>query len=372
MLPKPIDESQKLYQLALSFVPDVGPKTARALLAKYPTAKDIFEAPLPDLKNIGNLNEQRVRAFRAPEVLKRAEEELDFCLRNNVSVLFMGEPEYPQRFMDCDDPAVVLYYKGNANLNASKTIAIIGTRKNTDYGQRLTEDLVEGLKETEDILVVSGLALGIDTLAHKASVKHRIPTIGVLGHGLDRLYPHANKTLANEMTELGGLLTEFPTETKPDRQNFPVRNRVVAGISDVTVVVESDEKGGAMITAYVAHGYNREIAAFPGRTFDSRSGGPNLLIKRNIAALITGADDLLQLMNWSSNKPKKAVQRQMFVHLSPDEQTVFDLLKDKDAVHADELLHLSKLSNSQLASVLLQMEMQGLVKALPGKMYRLD
>jgi DNA processing protein len=222
------------------------------------------------------------------------------------------------------------------------------------------------------MIISSGLAHGIDAYAHKYSLQVGLPTVGVLGHGLDRVYPANNKQLAKEMTENGGLLSEFPSGTLPDRSNFPMRNRIVAGISDVTVIVESDIKGGALITARIADSYNREVAAFPGRVYDSRSSGCNELIRTNIAAMITSADDLLELMNWNSNKKVKSVQKQLFIQLSEDEQKIIDLLQAKDALHADELLYQTGIANSQLAAVLLQLEMQGIIKALPGKQYRIN
>ena len=368
----PNQETELFYQVALSFVPDVGPKTAKALLSKFKTAKDIFEAPLRELMTINGLTETRVKGFRDPAVMEQTEREIEFAEQNGIQMLLIGTENYPKRFNNCDDPPVLLYYKGNADLNAKRIVAVIGTRKNTDYGQRLTEDLVEGLQGIDDVIVVSGLALGIDTIAHKASLKHGIPTIGVLGHGLDTIYPHSNKVLAEEMVQLGGLLSEFPSNTKLDRSNFPVRNRVVAGISDVTVIVESDIKGGGMITAYVAHSYDREVAAFPGRVYDSKAGGPNHLIQRNIASMINNADDLLEIMNWGKHAQKKAVQKQLFLELSPEEQRVVDVLQQKDSLHADELSYQTGFTTSQLSSMLLQMEMSGLVKALPGKHYRLN
>lgn len=369
MLPK--EESRHFYEIALSFVPDVGPKTARALLAKFSTPEDIFKAPLRELKALGGLSETKAKMFRSREVLQQAERELEFVLKNDIEVLFLGAENYPRRFLDCEDPPVVLYYKGNANLNAHKMIAVIGTRKNTDYGLRATEELIEGLGGVEDVVIVSGLALGIDTIAHKASLKNGMPTVGVMGNGLDKVYPGSNKALAQEMTQQGGLLTEFPSGTVVLRQNFPVRNRVVAGMSDVTVVVESDVKGGAMITAYLAHGYNREVAAIPGRVFDSKSEGPNHLIRKNLAAMITRSADLLDLMNWRG-ATRRTKQPELFLALSPDEERVFTLLKGKDSLHADELLYETGMSSSALASLLLQMEMRGLIKALPGKHFRLD
>jgi DNA processing protein len=249
-------------------------------------------------------------------------------------------------------------------------VAVIGTRKYTDYGQRLCEDLIEGLKGEEDTLIISGLAHGIDTIAHKSALKNNLSTIGVLGHGLDRIYPATNKNLSKEMQEHGGLLSEFPSNTLPDKSNFPMRNRIVAGISDVTVVVESDISGGALITARIASSYNRDVAAFPGRVHDNKSSGCNELIRTNVAAMITKADDLLELMGWQKDKKNKTVQKQLFLNLSAEEQTIINILQTKDSVHADELLHASDMTNSQLAGVLLGLEMQGLIKALPGKFYR--
>lgn len=370
MLPK--EENRRFYELALSFVPDVGPKTARALLARYHSVEEIFKAPLKELTAISHITEQRAKGFGDKEVFQRAELELELAAKNGVEILFLTDEKYPKRFLHCEDPAVVLYYKGTADLNAQKVVAVIGTRKHTDYGQRATEDLIEGLRGFDDLLVVSGLALGIDTIAHRASVRNGLHTVGVMGNGLEQVYPFSNRSLAHEMLQRGGLLTEFPFGTKPDRQNFPVRNRVVAGMSDITVVVESDVKGGAMITAYLAHSYNREVAAFPGRVYDGKSGGPNLLLKRNIAVLINDASDLLEHMNWSKQEQQKAVQKQLFMALTPDEQLLYDLLKNAEMMHADELLIRSGLDSSQLASVLLQMEMQGFVKTLPGKQYRIN
>ena len=224
----------------------------------------------------------------------------------------------------------------------------------------------------KNILIVSGLALGIDTIAHTKALIMGMPTVGVLGHGMDRIYPDKNKQLAANMLETGGLLTEFPSGTIPDRTNFPMRNRIVAGISDVTVVVESGFSGGALITAYLASGYNREVAAFPGRVNDNRSTGCNELIRTNIAAMITKAEDLIMLMNWDSSKKQKPVQKQLFLNLTTDEQKIIDILQTKDTTHSDELFHQTQLQSSQLAATLLQLEMMGLVKTLPGKLYRLN
>jgi DNA processing protein len=278
---------------------------------------------------------------------------------------------YPQRLSNCSDAPLMLFSRGNADLDAARIVAIVGTRKNTDYGHKICDDLVDGLQSVNDLLIVSGLALGIDAIAHKRCLQVGIPTLGVLGHGLDRIYPFTHKGLSEQMIENGGILAEFPSETLPDRNNFPMRNRIVAGLSDVTVVVESHSSGGALITAHMASGYNREVAAFPGRVNDTRSAGCNDLIRTNVAAMVTKADDLIDMMNWGNDKKTKAVQRQLFINLTDDEQKIIDLLQTREHVHADELFHFTNLPNSMLAATLLQLEMQGLIKSLPGKLYRM-
>jgi DNA processing protein len=366
------NEEELFYQLALTFVPDVGAKTGRALYEHFGTATAIFKAPLKEIKSIAGISEERSKGFRDADVLKKTEEELRITTKHGINILSYKNGNYPARLAQCIDSPLILYYRGNANLDAKKVVAIVGTRKNTDYGQRLTEELISGLSSQEDILILSGLAAGIDTIAHKKSLEQGMPTVGVLGHGLDRMYPVANKKLAKEMTMNGGLLTEFPFDTVPDKGKFPMRNRVVAGLADVTVIVESAISGGALITGRMASGYNRDVAAYPGRVHDSRSAGCNSLIRTNIAAMITCADDLLDLMNWKKSNRPKAMQKELFIQLSPEEQTIIDILRTKDQVHADELYHLTGFNNPQLAATLLQLEMQNLIKSLPGKYYRMN
>ncbi|MFN4248153.1 MAG: DNA-processing protein DprA [Flavipsychrobacter sp.] len=366
-------EQDWIYRLALTFVKNVGPKTGRALLEQFGDAKAVFDASVKHLKLIEGMGEIRAKAFKDDEVFNKAEAELTYMTENGISPLWLYDDNYPERLKACVDSPLLMYTKGNPNLNANKVVAIVGTRKLTEYGVRLTEELVDGLKDVEGILIASGLADGIDTVAHKQCVKLNVPTVGVLGHGHDKMYPANNRTLAKDMCNAGGtVLTEYPSGTIPMKDNFPMRNRIVAGMSDITVVVESDIKGGALITARLASSYNREVAAFPGRVSDKRSSGCNELIRTNVAAMITKPDDLIELMNWGKPKTAKTVQRQLLLALTTEEQTLVDLLQTKDAMHADELLHQSKLNNSMLAATLLQLEMQGLIKALPGKMYRIN
>jgi len=363
-------QDELYYQLALTFVPGIGAKIGRTLLEHFGSAASIFKAPLKQLIHVDGVTEIRAKGFKDEEIFKKAAKEVEFVLKHDIQPIYYNH-NYPERLANCSDAPQLLFYKGNANLNAAKIVAIVGTRKNTDYGNKLCEDLVEGLQSLEDIIVVSGLALGIDAIAHKKCVALGLPTVGVLGHGHDQVYPTMHKGLAAQMIERGGILTEFISGTAVERNNFPMRNRIVAGLSDVTVVVESNKTGGALITAHMASGYNREVAAFPGRVNDTRSAGCNELIRTNVAAMITRAEDVIELMNWTETKPK-AVQRQLFINFTPEEQKIVDLLQTKDSVHADELFHHTGFASSILAATLLQLEMQGLVKSLPGKLYRMN
>jgi len=370
MLPK--DKAEALFnRIVLSLAPGIGPKLAQALVAHFGSPEGVWAASVKELLQVSRMTPPKAKALKDPEILTRAEAELRFIADNHIQTYFLTDDNYPQRLRLCNDAPVLLFGKGPASLDAGRTVAVIGTRKNTDYGQRLTEELVEGLKEIPELLVVSGLAYGIDAIAHKRAVKSGIPTLGVLAHGLDHIYPPGHKSLSLEMLQNGGLLTEFTSGTNPDRSNFPVRNRIVAGLSDVTVVVESDKKGGAIITAMLAASYNREVAAFPGRVYDTRSAGCNDLLQKNIAAMITSANDLLALMCWEAGTGKPAQTSLLFCDLQPEEQTIVAILQTKDSVHSDELFHHTGFPASYLAATLLQLEMRGLVKTLPGKRYKL-
>lgn len=368
----PEKEQDLLYKIALTFVKDVGIVTAFRILKHFDNdAEAVFKAPLKELKAVSGLGEVRAKAFKDESVFIRARQELRYIRSENINVLWYFDDEYPGKLKECTDAPLLLYYKGQNIWEVERRVAVIGTRKYTDYGQRACENLIEGLKD-ENILIVSGLAHGIDTIAHKAALGNGLNTLGVIGNGFKTVYPAANKKLYKDMIEQGGVLTEYPSDAIPSREHFPMRNRVVAGLCDVTVVIESDRKGGALITARCADSYNREVAAYPGRAFDAKSSGCNELIRTNMAAMVTCAQDLLELMNWDELGKKKPVQKKLFINLTPDEQMIYDALGEKDSLHADELLYQCNISNSKLAATLLQMEMQGLIKALPGKHYRLD
>ena len=266
-----------------------------------------------------------------------------------------------------------MFYKGNADLNKEKIVAVIGTRNATDYGKQQTEKLMAGLA-AENILIVSGLAYGIDVCAHRAALTNKLDTVAVLGHGLDDLYPGLNKGTADKMIHQGGLLTEFLSKTNADRENFPKRNRIVAGMSDAVIVVESKRTGGALITAEIAHTYNRDVFAFPGEAEAEFSAGCNMLIKRNKAALIENAADLLYAMGWEQTDTKKNKSKQFIlpINLTEDETMLISLIKDAPSIHIDEICAKLQLTPGKASGLLLQLEFSNLIKSLPGKLYTLN
>ena len=360
-----------LYQIALTLVPNIGDIHAKALVNIYGDAQSIFKAKRKELESIEGIGTIRAGSIKAFQNFQSSEDEIAFIEKYKITPLFITDKNYPLRLLNCYDSPALLYYRGNADLNTSKIIAVVGTRNNSDYGKTVCEKIMEDLA-SENILVVSGLAFGIDTIAHKAALKNNLQTIAVLAHGLDRIYPAQNKTLAKQMIEHGGLLTEFISHTNPDKQNFPKRNRIVAGISDAVIIMETGKKGGSLITAELGNNYNKDVFAIPGRVNDSKSEGCNYLIKNNKAALINGADDLLEMMNWKPvDKPAVKKQRELFIELTPDEKIVVAILQQQEAVHIDEMYFKSGLSSSAVAAALLMLEMQGVVASMPGKLYKL-
>lgn len=359
-----------LYQIALTLVPNIGDVHAKSLVNIYGSAAAIFKARKKDLEHIEGIGSIRANSIKTFDNFRSSEEEIEFIEKYKISPLFITDKKYPQRLLNCYDSPSLLYYRGTADLNASKIIAIVGTRNNSDYGKTICEKMIEDLA-AENVLISSGLAFGIDSIAHKTSLKNNLPTVGVLAHGLDRIYPSQNKTLAKQMTLQGGLLTEFISNTNPDKQNFPKRNRIVAGMCDCVVVVETGKKGGSLITAELGNNYNKDVFAIPGRIGDAKSEGCNYLIKNNKAALINGAADLLEMMGWTSTKPAIKKQRELFIELSPDEKTVIDILQQQATIQIDELYFKTGLSSSAVAAALLMLEMQGIVASMPGKIYKM-
>lgn len=359
------------YNIALTLIPHIGDVLAKKLLAYCGSAEQVFKEKRSTLEKIPGIGSMYAQAVIQHTVFNRAEEEMCFLSKNHIKAIFYRDAAYPKRLIHCDDSPVMLYFKGNTNLNTEKIISIVGTREATEYGKSNCDKLIQDLA-AHQVTIVSGLAYGIDTYAHRAAMEQQLPTVCVLAHGLNKIYPSVNKPMAEKMLECGGWLSDFISGTKPDKENFPRRNRIVAGISDATIVIESKIKGGSLITAEIANSYNRDVFAFPGRTDDPCSAGCNNLIKQHKAALIQSAADVIYLLGWEKLKPVTApVQRQLFTELKPEEELIVTILKEKTQLAIDDICLLTRLPMSVASSVLLTLEFSGIVKSLPGKVYKL-
>lgn len=366
--------SEKLYILALSKIRNVGSIIARNLIAYFGSAENVFKAKKQSLikvPNVGDLIAKEIINGKET-ALKFAEEELNRAEKLNISLCFYTEENYPTRLKLLNDSPLVFYYKGQPEWNAERTIAIVGTRKPTNYGRDLVVKFIEDIQNTNAV-IVSGLAYGIDSIAHQEALKNNLKTIAVLGNGLPDIYPAAHTKLATEIIKNGSVISEYPLFTDPDAPNFPKRNRIVAGLSDAVIVVESKVEGGSIITASIANSYNKDVFAFPGRTNDLYSSGCNALIKLNKAQMIENASDFLYFMNWSPVKSTSNATNSstlnLPINLSKEQELVLNLLREKNKLHIDELSYYAQLSNSQLSIILLEMEMNNWIRSLPGRIY---
>lgn len=357
-----------IYQIGVTLIDKVGIVNGKKLIAYCGGAEAVFKENRKSLEKIPGIGQTIVNNILSGNTLKRAEEEVKFIEKENITTFFYLDKTYPTRLAQCDDCPIVLYYKGNADLNAKKAVAVVGTRHITEYGASLCERLINELAG-DDILIVSGLAYGVDGVAHSAAVKNNIPTVACLGHGLDIIYPTDHRELARKMIGNGGLLTEFISKTKPDFMHFPQRNRIIAGLADCTIVVESALKGGSLITATIANSYNRDVFAFPGRTTDIYSQGCNYLIRTRQADIIESARDINYLMRWD-NTSKKVIQTQMFREYTEDEQKVINAFGNETMVNIDHIINVTDMNATKLASILLNLEFDGVLTALPGKRYQ--
>jgi DNA processing protein len=364
-------QNDLLYKIGITLIDGVGDINAKKLIGACGSAQEVFNTKKSHLLKIDGVGEYIAQAVVNHNVLKRAENEINFIQKNNIQPLFYLDKEYPQRLKQCADSPVMLYYKGNTNLNNRKVISIVGTRKATDYGKQFCAELIQHLKP-HDALIVSGLAYGIDICAHKACVKNSMSTVGVLAHGLDQLYPSQHQSTADKMLENGGLLSDYLSGTNPDKENFPKRNRIVAGMCDAVVVVEAGITGGALITAEIANSYSRDVFALPGRIGDPYSAGCNKLIKINKAALIESYADISYLLGWQQEEVKAAKQAKLFLELTEEELILVNYLKEKGNLPIDELCYATNISMSKASGLLLNLEFNGVVKTLPGKIYQLN
>ena len=364
-----IPSNDTYYLIALLEVQGVGTSIAKKLIEEYGTAKNVFSLSLEQYNELGNIGRNIKEAIEKEIVFTIAKHELEYCETNEIQVLGYKDVGYPQRLSHCSDAPLLLYFKGSCDLNNVKVVGIVGTRNATSYGKKMCQHVVEELA-SQNVLIVSGLAYGIDVNAHQEALNYNTPTVGVLAHVLDTIYPKAHASTARKMVNNGGLLTEYKTKTRPNRENFPKRNRVVAGMCDAIVVIESAFSGGSMITAKLGNDYSRDVFAIPGRLGDKYSEGCNHLIKTNQAHLLQASKDISYILGWDNVKAKtKVVQKQLFVELNEQEKTIMEFLVKEKSTSIDEIAFSSKLPISQVSTQLLMLEFKGLIKQLPGKIY---
>ncbi len=368
-----MNDEQLKYKIGITLIKGIGNNLAKNLIAYVGSVEGVFSETQRNLAKIPGIGEVLSREIVSQNVLQRAEKEVEFILKNKIRPFYFMDKEYPYRLKECADSPIMIYGKGTNDFNGGKFVAVVGTRNATEAGKENCRKLIDDLsKNHTNITIVSGLAYGIDICAHKAALDTGLSTVGIVGHGLDRIYPSMHRSVAEKMLEKGALLTEYLSETNPDKQNFVQRNRIIAGMCDALVVVESATRGGALITADVANDYNRDVFAFPGRVSDEWSGGCNALIKQNKASLIESADDLLKFMNWESQRSISNVQTALFVDLSDEEQTIASMLRQNtDGLQLNELAVHSAKPVSKISSLLLEMEFKGIVKCLPGNLYKI-
>ena len=368
-------EEEQMYSIALTMVPGIGHIGAKHLIGGMGNAVDVFRLRKEIPERIPEVSQRVIEALDCPQAVLRAEQEYEFIRKNRISCLSFHDEAYPSRLRECEDAPVVLFFKGNADLNSLHILNMVGTRNATDYGTQICASFLRDLKALcSDVLVVSGLAYGIDIHAHREALANELPTVGVLAHGLDRIYPHVHRKTAVDMLEKGGLLTEFLSGTNPDRHNFISRNRIVAGMCDATIVIESAEKGGSLITAELAEGYHRDCFAFPGRMSDEYSKGCNRLIRDNKASLLLSAEDFVQAMGWNMQttlSEKVSVQRSLFIELSEEEQKIVAILEKLGNLQINSLVVEADIPVNKMTALLFELEMKGVIRVLAGGMYQL-
>ena len=359
------------HKIALGLIPRIGDINARKLVSHFGSVEAIFHESYRNMINIPGIGAGLAKYICERSYLETAEKEAEYVLKNNIRTYFYLDNDYPYRLRQCDDSPVVFFFRGRSDLDAPKLISVVGTRNATGRGKDLCDRLIGGLAAGHpDLIIVSGLAYGIDIAAHKAALANNLQTIGVLGHGLKTIYPATHSNTAKSISENGGLLTDFLSDALPERNNFLKRNRIIAGLSDATLVVESGIKGGALITADIASSYNRDVFAVPGRPEDQWSAGCNNLIKTNKAALVENSDDIEYFLDWKPQKVKMPVQHSLFSDLDENERTIYELIVKDGEMTIDSLCRTLGTPVHKLSARLLQMEFKGLLKCYPGNVYR--
>lgn len=349
----------------------IGDILAKKLIVNVGDVQQIFKEKIASLQKINGIGVNVLKHLFDKKNIQFAEAELKYIQENNINYTYFLENDYPKNLHNCIDSPILMFKDGNINFNNHKIISIVGTRNMSSYGRDFITKLIDDLTEYNPI-IVSGFAYGVDICAHKRAVKNNLQTVAVLAHGFETIYPKVHKKYIHQINENGGFLTEFWSEEQPLRENFLKRNRIVAGISKATIIVESAAKGGSLVTADIANSYNRDVFALPGRATDIYSKGCNNLIKNNKAELLTSANDVVRLLNWDiKEKPKKVIQKQLFLELNSNEQKVYDYLLKEGKQLLDIIALDSGIPLFQLSSILLQMEMKGILKPLPGKLFEI-
>jgi DNA protecting protein dprA len=358
-----------LYLIALKNTPLVGDITAKKLINYFGSAENVFAQKKQQLERVGGIGSKIIeQLLRAPNLLL-AENELRYAEKNNISIITYTDKVYPALLRQCVDSPILYYQRGRINLHNKRVLSIVGTRNATAYGCAFCEKLIEDLAYL-DVVIVSGYAYGVDITAHKAAIKHRLQTVACLAHGLNITYPAAHSKYNHEVEENGGFITDFGTETKFDRKNFLSRNRLIAGLSEATVVIESGNKGGSLVTADIAYSYERELFALPGRTTDAMSIGCNELIRSNKALMVTSAKDIINTLKWDT-PAQQGVQQELFIDLTADEQIVYDSLLNGGKQSLDALALDCQMPIYQVSNLLFQLEIKNLIQPLPGKYFEL-
>jgi DNA processing protein len=355
--------------LRLQNIPNIGDVSAKKLIARCGSPSAIFNDKLQNLLKIDGIGSYTIKGLHDAEHFEAAEKELQYIHDHDIVYSYFTDNDFPRYLKHCIDSPLILFKKGNIDLEERKIISIVGTRNITSYGTAFCENLIEDLAPLDPI-IVSGFAYGVDICAQKTAIKHGLQTIGCLAHGLNQIYPKVHSKYVPDVEKNGGFITEFWSSSNPDRENFLKRNRIIAGMSEATIVVESAEKGGSLVTADIANSYNREVFAVPGRAQDKYSSGCNNLIKQQKANMITSAADLIYLLNWElEQKETKPIQKQLFIELDEVEKTIYSYLQKEGKQLLDSIALDCKLPIFKVSSTLLNMEMKGVIRPLPGKLF---
>lgn len=361
------------YKIALSIIPGIGDINAKKLVSYVGSVEGVFSESYRALVRIPGIGSSLAKCISDKSYLRIAEQEAEYVTKKNIKSYFYLDSDYPYRLKQCDDSPVLFYFMGNCDLNAPRILSVVGTRNATSKGREVCDKIISGLAiDNPDLVIVSGLAYGIDITAHKSALANNLATIGVLGHGFNTIYPSVHKPVAVSMLEKGGLITDFLSDEKPERNNFIKRNRIIAGISDATLVVESAAEGGALITADIANSYNRDVFAVPGRVDDQWSGGCNNLIKRNKAILVESHEDIEYFLEWMPREKKAPVQQLLFTELTGEEKIIFEMLNKEGELNIDRISRETGIAVNKLSPLLLGMELAGLIRCYPGNLYQLS